>query len=302
MKLEQIVYALEIARCGSISKAAKNLLLTQPNLSSSIKNLEDDIGFKIFQRLPRGVSVTNKGAQFLEYAESICRDVENINSIGSNSNSLTPINFSLSTQSFSYIMDNFLALHSNYNSNITNFKIKHSHYFEVLDDVVRKQSDIGIISISNEHMDLWNKLFKSKNIEFNPITSGKLNGYILDSHPLFNKEKLVIEDLFEYPLVTCNHDDYNALYSNDFYKNKLSFKNNILVSDYGALIYTMESVNAATIILKLENSYTKLYFDSSHKGRYVNIDVLPEITLGWIKLIDSPISSIASEFIDLITK
>lgn len=302
MKLEQIVYALEIARCGSISKAAKNLLLTQPNLSSSIKNLEDDIEFKIFQRLPRGVSVTTKGTQFLEYAESICRDVENINAIGSNSNSLTPINFSLSTQSFSYIMDNFLALHSNYNSNITNFKIKHSHYFEVLDDVVRKQADIGIISISNEHMDLWNKLFKSKNIEFNPITSGKLHGYILDSHPLFNKEKLVIEDLFEYPLVTCNHDDYNALYSNDFYKNKLSFKNNILVSDYGALIYTMESVNAATIILKLENSYTKLYFDSSHKGRYVNIDILPEITLGWIKLIDFPISSIASEFIDLITK
>lgn len=302
MKLEQIVYALEIARCGSISKAAKNLLLTQPNLSSSIKNLEDDIGFKIFQRLPRGVSVTTKGTQFLEYAESICKDIENINAIGSNSNSLTPINFSLSTQSFSYIMDNFLALHSNYNSNITNFKIKHSHYFEVLDDVVRKQADIGIISISNEHMDLWNKLFKSKNIEFNPITSGKLHGYILDSHPLFNKEKLVIEDLFEYPLVTCNHDDYNALYSNDFYKNKLSFKNNILVSDYGALIYTMESVNAATIILKLENSYTKLYFDSSHKGRYVNIDILPEITLGWIKLIDFPISSIASEFIDLITK
>lgn len=302
MKLEQIVYALEIARCGSISKAAKNLLLTQPNLSSSIKNLEDDIGFKIFQRLPRGVSVTTKGTQFLEYAESICKDVENINAIGSNSNSLTPINFSLSTQSFSYIMDNFLALHSNYNSNITNFKIKHSHYFEVLDDVVRKQADIGIISISNEHMDLWNKLFKSKNIEFNPITSGKLHGYILDSHPLFNKENLVIEDLFEYPLVTCNHDDYNALYSNDFYKNKLSFKNNILVSDYGALIYTMESVNAATIILKLENSYTKLYFDNSHKGRYVNIDILPKITLGWIKLIDSPISSIASEFIDLITK
>lgn len=302
MKLEQIVYALEISRCGSISKAAKNLLLTQPNLSSSIKNLEDDIGFKIFQRLPRGVSVTTKGTQFLEYAESICKDVENINAIGSNSNSLTPINFSLSTQSFSYIMDNFLALHSNYNSNITNFKIKHSHYFEVLDDVVRKQADIGIISISNEHMDLWNKLFKSKNIEFNPITSGKLHGYILDSHPLFNKKDLVIEDLFEYPLVTCNHDDYNALYSNDFYKNKLSFKNNILVSDYGALIYTMESVNAATIILKLENSYTKLYFDSSHKGRYVNIDILPKITLGWIKLIDSPISSIASEFIDLITK
>ncbi|WGX75399.1 LysR family transcriptional regulator [Paraclostridium bifermentans] len=302
MKLEQIVYALEIARCGSISKAAKNLLLTQPNLSLSIKNLEDDIGFKIFERLPRGVAVTTKGTQFLEYAESICRDVENINTIGSNSNSLTPINFSLSTQSFSYIMDNFLNLHSNYANSVTSFKIKHSHYFEVLDDVVRKQADIGIISISNEHLDLWNKLFKSKNIEFNPITSGKLHGYILDSHPLFDKENLVIEDLFEYPLVTCNHDDYNALYSNDFYKNKLSFKNNIQVSDYGALVYTMESLNAVTVIIKLENSYTKLYFNNSHEGRYIPIDNLPEITLGWIKLNDSPISSIASEFINLITK
>lgn len=302
MKLEQIIYSLEIARCGSISKAAKNLLLTQPNLSSSIKNLEDDLGFKIFERLPRGVSVTAKGSQFLEYAESIYRDVENISAIGTNTKSLTPINFSLSTQSFSYIMDNFLNLHSNYGDSVTSFKIKHSHYFEVLDDVVRKQADVGIISISNEHMDLWNKLFKSKNIEFNPITSGKLHGYILDSHPLFYKENLAIEDLFEYPLVTCNHDDYNALYSNDFYKNKLSFKNNILVSDYGALVYTMESISAVTVIIKLENSYTKLYFNNSHEGRYIPIDSLPKITLGWIKLNNSPISPIASEFIDLITK
>ncbi|WP_250675631.1 LysR family transcriptional regulator [Paraclostridium ghonii] len=302
MKLEQIIYALEIARCGSISKAAKNLLLTQPNLSASIKNLEEDIGFKVFERCSRGVAVTSKGSQFLEYAQSIYKDIENINSIGSSDKPLTPINFSLSTQSFSYIMDKFLNLHSSYNDCLTNFKIKHSHYFEVLDDVARKKADVGIISISNEHVDLWNKLFKSKNIEFNPITCGNLHGYILDSHPLFNEENLFIDDLFEYPLVTCNHDDYNALYSNNLYKSKLSFKNNILVSDYGALIYTMESINAVTLIIKLENSYTKLFFDNSHTGRYIPIDSLPTTTLGWIKLKEIRLSPIASEFIELITK
>lgn len=301
MKLEQIIYALEIAKCGSISKAAKNLLLTQPNLSASIKNLEEDIGFKVFERRPRGVTVTSKGSQFLEYAQSIYKDIKNINSIGSSDKPLTPINFSLSTQSFSYIMDKFLNLHSSYNKYLTNFKIKHSHYFEVLDDVARKKADIGIISISNEHVDLWNKLFKSRNIEFNPITCGKLHGYILDSHPLFHKENLFIDDLFEYPLVTCNHDDYNALYSNNFYKNKLSFKNNILVSDYGALIYTMESINAVTLIIKLENNYTKLFFNNSHTGRYIPIDSLPTTTLGWIKLKETQLSAVASEFIELIT-
>ncbi|MFR9070956.1 MAG: hypothetical protein ACLVIU_11400, partial [Paraclostridium sp.] len=73
------------------------------------------------------------------------------------------------------------------------------------------------------------------------------------------------------------------------------------VSDYGALTYTMESINAVTIILKLDNSCTKLFSDDSHKGKYIKIDNLPKITLGWIKLKNSNLSTLASEFIDLIT-
>lgn len=75
MKLEQIIYALEISRCGSISKAAKNLFLTQPNLSTALKNLEDEIGFRIFERIPRGVIVTTKGYEFLKYADSIYKNI-----------------------------------------------------------------------------------------------------------------------------------------------------------------------------------------------------------------------------------
>lgn len=302
MKLEQIIYALEIAQCGSMSKASKNLFLTQPNLSASIKNLEDELGFKIFERLPRGVIVTSQGAEFLKYAESIYKNIENINLIGKGDRSLAPVSFSLSTQSFSFIIDKFLKLHSNYKDYFTNFKINHSHYFEVLDDVSRKNADVGIISISNEHMDLWEKLFKSKNVEFNVIDCGQLHGYILDTHPLYNKDNLSVEDLFDYPLVTCNHDDYNSLYSTEIYKNELSFKNHIFVSDYGALTYTMESINAVTIILKLDNSYTKFFSDDFHKGRYVIIDSLPKSTLGWIKLKNTSLSPVASEFINLITE
>ncbi|RDY23290.1 LysR family transcriptional regulator [Romboutsia maritimum] len=303
MKLEQVIYALEIASVGSISRAAKNLLLTQPNLSASMKNLEDEVGFKIFERIPRGVIVTSKGKEFLKYAQSIYENIENINSISLNNNTLSPVSFSLSTQSFSFIMDKFLSLHSSYKNYLTHFKIKHSHYFEVLDDVVRKNADIGIVSISDEHINLWQKLFNSKNIEFNPITSGCLKGYILDTHPLYSKEKIVLDDLFDYTLVTCNHDDYNSLYSSDVFKNELlPFKNKILVSDYGALVYTMNSLNAVTLILKLKNSKTKLSFGNSNTGRYIDIYDLPNITLGWIKLKDSNMTSVSSEFINILTK
>ena len=63
--------AIEIASCGSISKAAKNLYLSQPRLSQSIKNMEDELGYLIFERFPQGIVPTAKGKLFLNHCEII---------------------------------------------------------------------------------------------------------------------------------------------------------------------------------------------------------------------------------------
>ena len=71
MKLQQLRYAIEIEKCGSLSKAAKRLFVSQPNLSNAIKDLEIELGISIFKRNNRGVQVTEKGATFLNYARSV---------------------------------------------------------------------------------------------------------------------------------------------------------------------------------------------------------------------------------------
>ena len=58
-------YAIEVERCRSITKAAKQLFVSQPNLSRDIRELEEEIGFSLFTRSSKGVVPTEKGREFL---------------------------------------------------------------------------------------------------------------------------------------------------------------------------------------------------------------------------------------------
>ena len=73
--LLQLKYAVEVEKTGSISKAAENLYMNQPNLSKSIRELEDDLGIAIFDRTAKGVVPTDKGREFLGYARNILSQV-----------------------------------------------------------------------------------------------------------------------------------------------------------------------------------------------------------------------------------
>ena len=56
MRLEQLLYCIEVANSKSMSQAAKKLFMTQPSLSTAIQNLEEELGFQIFKRSTHGVS------------------------------------------------------------------------------------------------------------------------------------------------------------------------------------------------------------------------------------------------------
>jgi DNA-binding transcriptional LysR family regulator len=68
-------YAIEIERTRSITKAAENLYMAQPNLSKAVKEMEETVGFAIFERNSRGVVPTQKGLRFLDYARKILEEM-----------------------------------------------------------------------------------------------------------------------------------------------------------------------------------------------------------------------------------
>ena len=81
MNTQHFRYALEVEKTGSITQAAENLFMGQPNLSKAIKELEDTLGIVIFKRTPRGVVPTEKGRTFLRYAKSILTQIDEMQSL-----------------------------------------------------------------------------------------------------------------------------------------------------------------------------------------------------------------------------
>ena len=76
MNILHIKYALEVARLGSLNKAAESLLTAQPNISRSIKELEADLGITIFNRSAKGMELTPEGEEFMSYAKEILKQIE----------------------------------------------------------------------------------------------------------------------------------------------------------------------------------------------------------------------------------
>ena len=68
MQIQQLEYLMKVVECGSITRAAQQLFLSQPSLTKSISNLESEYHIKIFDRRPKGIQLTPEGKEFLYYA------------------------------------------------------------------------------------------------------------------------------------------------------------------------------------------------------------------------------------------
>ena len=78
MNLQHIRYALEVSRTGSITQAAENLYMNQPNLSKAIREFEEELGYKIFNRTTKGMTTTKKGEIFLLRGKKILSDIKDL--------------------------------------------------------------------------------------------------------------------------------------------------------------------------------------------------------------------------------
>ena len=71
MTLTQLQYAIAIAGAGSMNEAARELFVSQPSLSSAVKELEEETGVRLFRRTNRGIALTPEGEEFIGYARQV---------------------------------------------------------------------------------------------------------------------------------------------------------------------------------------------------------------------------------------
>ncbi|MGL4911625.1 MAG: LysR family transcriptional regulator [Romboutsia sp.] len=303
MKLEQINYILEIVKHGSINKASKSLLISQPNLSFSLKSLEDELGFKIFNRTSKGIELTRKGSLFLEHAKSIKNSYDSINFLSNDNDTFTDnvLDLYISVQYISsslYSLIDFYKANSNRNVNL---KINQTNISQIISYVSSGVSDIGFISIEKSQQTLIYNILESNRLEFIPLSTTKLYAYMLDNHPLANKDSVNISDLINYPLITLNFTSKDFLYSSLLLSIGFDkFRQKLEVNDYFSLMFTLNELNGITFTVKFPN-LNPMPRMKSFNGVFKEINIEDDIIFefGYIKIANTILSASVSEFVNI---
>lgn len=211
MNITQIKYVLEIAASSSIREAASKLFISQPALSSSIKDLEDELGIRIFQRSNKGIILTDVGREFVSYAKKAVGQYEILEDRFISKDS-DKERFSVSTQHYNFAIKAFTRVIKGSNPDKFIFSIRETKTREVLEDVGSLKSEVGIVSFSNSNERLIKRLFKDYQLKFTPLMKKDTYVYIWKNHELADRTEISVDELSDYPCVSFDQSDDSNVY------------------------------------------------------------------------------------------
>lgn len=211
MNMNQLKYVLEVADSASMREASSKLYISQPALSASIHDLEEELGILIFDRSNRGVSLTEEGRDFLSYAKKAVSQYEILEDRYLSGNSGKE-RFSVSTQHYNFSIKAFTEVLKKFDPDRFLFSIHETKTKEVLDDVRTMKSEVGIVSFSGSSEAVMKKLFRDYQLTFVPLMKKDTYAYVWKDHPLAGLKEISIEDLRAYPCVSFDQSSDGNFY------------------------------------------------------------------------------------------
>jgi DNA-binding transcriptional LysR family regulator len=246
MTLQQLKYAIEIADKGSFNEAAKSLYITQPSLSSAIKDLEKDINISIFTRTNKGINISVEGTEFLSYARQVVEQAELLEMRYKNAKP-SKQHFAVSTQHYAFAVNAFVDLIKENGIHEYEFTLRETKTYEIIDDVRNLRSEIGILYINDFNEKIIHKFLKENNLIFHKLFTAKPHVFISTKNPLAKKVSVELCDLEDYPCLSFEQGEYNSFYFSEEILSTLSHKKSIKVSDRATLFNLLIGLNGYTI-------------------------------------------------------
>ena len=290
MTLQQLKYVVRAAEKGSINEAAKDLFISQPSLSNAILELERELQFAIFVRNNRGISVTNRGAEFLGYARQVLAQTELLENkfLGGK---LEKPRFCVSSQHYLFVANVFVELVRQFDQDAYDFALYETTTHEVIENVKTMFSELGILYLSRDNEAVLRRILAENNLIFRELFSAKPHVFLYRRHPLASRAAIDLDELAEYPRISFNQGQYNAFYFSEEILSDRPVKKSISVSDRAAVVNLMIGLDAYTICTGVFPRY--LHGDDILS---VPLNVDERIRVGTIMHKDAVLSDLGNRF------
>ncbi len=246
MTLQQLRYVDQVATVGSISEAARKLFVSQPTLTEAVRTLEEELRIAIFNRSAKGVTVTREGEEFLASARQILDDAGRIQEKYTGKAVRRP-QFAVSCQHYAFAVEAFMEVVRECGAESYDFTLRETVTSEIIDDVARNRSEIGILYLSRRNERALMKILKKEDLSFEELLTAKPHVFIGKNHPLAKKKSISPGELDDYPYLSYEQGVENALYFAEEVMPAIDRKKNIRVRDRATMTKLMLGLNGYTV-------------------------------------------------------
>ncbi len=296
MTLSQLVYVVTVAEKKSMNRASAELFVSQPALSSAIRDLEEEIHTQIFSRSNKGIVVTTEGEEFLSYARQMVQINQMINERYTEDKSRKK-KFSVSMQHYSFAVEAFIELGKKFSMNEFELAVYETKTFEVIENVRNSRSEIGVLYLSDFNRKVLNKIISENGLEFVPLFDCGISVYLSRKHPLAARAKISFAELEPYPCLSFEQGDKNAFYFAEEVLSTLDYKQIIKANDRATMLNLMAGLNGYTLC-------SGIICGDLNGGNFVSVpfDTSDYMTIGYTKRKNMPLSIIGKEYVQILKR
>lgn len=248
MTLQQLKYVDAVATYGSLSEASRRVFVTQPSLTEAIRTLEEELRIAIFSRTSRGVTVTREGDEFLASARQILEDAARIQAKYTGKAVRLP-QFAVSTQHYAFAVEAFMDVVHEFGVNRSSydFTLRETVTSEIIDDVARHRSEVGVLYLSKRNKTALGKILRKEELVFDELFVSKPHVFLGKGHPLARKKSVDPGQLDEYPFISFEQGSENALYYAEEVMPSIDRKKNIRVRDRATMTNLILGLDGYTV-------------------------------------------------------
>ena len=246
MTFQQLKYVITVAETGTITEAAGKLYVSQPSLTKAIHELEKEMNIVIFNRTNKGISLSREGDEFLGYARQVLDQAAILEDKYKGGHGGKK-KFCVSTQHYSFAVNAFVDLIKQYGQDEYDFSLRETQTYEIIEDVARMRSEIGILFLNDFNEVVMDKILKSHDLEFHLLFIAKPHVFISRNHPLAGREIITNGELEQYPYLSYEQGEHNSFYFSEEIFSPFERKKNIRVRDRATLFNLLIGLNGYTV-------------------------------------------------------
>lgn len=302
MKLEQIEQVIVVAETGSIRLAAENLFISQPNLSLSIRKLEEELGCQLFARNNKGVELTPLGESFVEYAKGIAQQLRQLRTLNASALRRGQISLAIGNMHYRYVNHAAAQLLRDYGTQRLRLTIREGVRSQIISMVENRQCDMGLIGMFSHYHRILIKQLETRGIQYFRLCSNPVTAIVGRGSPLFDSplREVEVERLKDYPVIIYNESELGPYGSVASALGLGNHPRRIVVSERSTLFEMLDKTPCFSATATDEIAYQNTdYYDKIRSIRIKDCSITGEI--GWIKRRDVPQTNVGLDFLQILS-